>query len=165
MALHLRLGSISTGTLVTRDLAEAFVFELKRLARDDTEDPQRKASVDAALAAVAPLLGDDEANTGAAGMDALDVFVNETAPDLLQSYCAPYTYFGSHMGDGADFGVWADIDSLEEAARFSDGVLKVDAGDEWPELPADVDYVMEVNDHGNVTLFDARSSQALWAAV
>lgn len=155
------LGSISTGTLLPRNLAGTFQFELARLAKRDTQDADRKARTENALAALKPLLEQEDE----AAIVALETFVNETAPELFEAYCAPFTRFGSHEGDGADFGIWPDIASLDEAARCKDGVIKVDAGDKWPVLACDIDYVMEVNDHGNVTLFCARSTSVLWSCV
>ena len=78
---------------------------------------------------------------------------------LMQELCPPYTYFGTLEGDGACFGVWADIERLEEEARFGGEVLKVSDLSELDDpdgpLKRDSEYthVMHVNDHGNVTLY------------
>lgn len=151
------IGSISTGTLRAQDLAQAYCHALRHLARRGLN----KTLDDSALHAcdhVSKLLseGDEQG---------LEEFVNEQAPNLFTGYCAPFTYFGAHPGDGADIGIWPDVDSLEYAARMHDGVVKVDAGDPWPPLAEDIDYVVEVNDHGNVTLFDARTRKPLWDCV
>jgi len=49
------------------------------------------------------------------------------------------------------------LEGLEYAARSKDGVIKVNAGDAWPPLwtptGREVQFVIEVNDHGNVTLY------------
>ena len=34
--------------------------------------------------------------------------------ETLQESCPPFVYFGTHPGDGADFGFWPDIDSIRE---------------------------------------------------
>ena len=84
--------------------------------------------------------------------------------DEIQSFCPPYVTFGSHPGDGADFGFWPDIDALEEGARFGE-VLKVD---DTAEIPADYrGLVMQVSDHGNVALYQAEgdSLAELWSCV
>lgn len=156
------IGSISTGTLLPKDLADTFHSELTRLAqRDDAAD--RKAYTLAALAKVQPVLqleADDDKT-----LEVLEAFVSEVAPDLFNAYCPPYTFFGCHPGDGADFGVWPDIESANVAAQYEDGMVKVNAGDAWPELDDDIDHVLEVNDHGNVSLFCARTRTELWSCV
>lgn len=64
--------------------------------------------------------------------------------DLAPAYC----YFGTHPGDGADFGFWPDMETIEEFPRISD--------------PSDLDNIigddvqenrLYVNDHGNVTVY------------
>lgn len=154
------IGSISTGTLKSRDLAETFADELARLAQRD-DDPERQAATDQAVADTKSALQRVESDD----FSDIDKFVLEIAPSLFEAYCPPFTRFGAHEGDGSDFGVWPDIDSLEEAARYKDGVIKLPAGDEWPELDEDIDFVMEVNDHGNVSVYDAHTREVLWACV
>ena len=154
---YAKIGSISTGTLLPVALAATYTYELAQLARRDDQD-ERKQQVLATLVAVQPFI---DAEDG----DQMATFVHETAPELFNGYCAPYTYFGSHAGDGADIGFWPDIDSVQEAARYHDGVVGVEAGDAWPELDENIDYVVEVNDHGNVSLYDARTKAELWACV
>lgn len=93
--------------------------------------------------------------------------------------------------DGADYGFWPSLDSLEEDARYLNGVIKVNEGDEWLRVDPDdsasyilvnggpkghcdpdqhscdqpIDYVMSVSDHGNVTLYDARTRAIIWSIV
>lgn len=157
---YAKIGSISTGTLKLSELAWAFAYELNRLAKRDEQDPERKSLANKAAAEALDILAKDE-------FDETDLaeFVHKTAPGLFEQYCPPYVYFGTHLGDGADYGFWPNVEALMDDVRGKCGVIKVDAGDEWPQLPADVDNVVEVNDHGNVTLFDARSKQELWACV
>ena len=96
-----------------------------------------------------------------AALGFVDFLCNE-----LDALSAPYTYFGVEDQDGACFGFWPAIDSLEEDARCGDEVIKVNAGDQWPSpLPDSVNYIMEVNDHGNVSLYDAHTLEWIWDCV
>lgn len=67
-----------------------------------------------------------------------------------------------------DYGFWPDLEGLEHAARSKDGVIKVSAGSAWPPLwttsGRDIQFVMEVNDHGNLTLY-SRRRQEVWSCV
>jgi hypothetical protein len=75
---------------------------------------------------------------------------------------------GFHENAEGHFGFWPDISMLDEDARCRNGVVKVSAGDPWPPLwPPQgdhIEFVMEVNDHGNVTLFNRRRRE-LWSCV
>lgn len=125
------IGSVSEGTLRPADLVDAFARELRRIAPDHAllKDRGLPADNTEELADIADIL-----------IDAL----NDLAP--------PYTTFGAHYGDGASFGFWPSLDSLEEDASYGDGVLKVS---DLSEVPDDATgYVMHVNDHGNVTLYE-----------
>lgn len=155
--MYAPLGSISTGTLLSADIASSLANMLEALAHRDT-DPNRKALA-------MPGLEQYRAAAQAQGEEALAKFNAEKAPSLIEMYCAPYTSLRSHDGDGADIGIFADVDSLEETARYQDGVIKANAGDQWPDLNADVDYVTAVTDPGNVSLYASRSRKEIWACV
>lgn len=146
------LGSVSSGTMLTDDLLSAFAPLCKeyggrkgqKLAREadnlpssDDRTPEQVEEADGILE---------------------DMF------DLLQEVAPPRCTFGAHEGDGADFGFWPLLDSLEEDAQTGD-VLKV--GD-TSEVPAGyVGEVMQVSDHGNVTLYwhNRRGFRELWSVV
>jgi hypothetical protein len=72
------------------------------------------------------------------------------------------------LAPSGDYGFWPDLDGLDFAARSKEGVVKVSAGDPWPPLWSasgrDIQFVVEVNDHGNVTLFNRRR-QEIWSCV
>ncbi len=155
--MHARIGTIIDRTLLTRELALAFVEELRALAGRDN-DPRRRSRIRETLKqADLDIREDDE--------DAMMEFVNETAPALFDEYAPPYCYFGSHPGDGSDFGIWPSVESLMEDARAKNGVVSVPAGDPWPQLGSDIVYVAEVNEHGNLTLFERRGRKELWSVV
>ena len=134
------IGSISTGTLRPEDLLPAFARELERHAPDH-------ALVTAAYAIQVYDGGASE-------------LINEIQ-DELQNHCPPFVTFGSHPGDGADFGYWPDMDSLEEALADPEWTL-IDG--ELYRIPRDEAVLVHVNDHGNVTVMDMERN-VLWAVV
>lgn len=95
----------------------------------------------------------------------LNEFLNERLWDAMQEVAPPYAWFGAHEGDGSDYGFWPSVESLDEDARDGDTVAKVGAGDPWPEMAKSVAYVMEVTDHGNVTLRHRSNGREIWSVV
>jgi len=140
------LGTISHGTLRTEDLIKAFTDTLESLNTHDA----------ALVATIAEARALDPDSEDASAM------VNETLIDALQEYAPPYCYFGTLEGDGSDFGFWSDIDSLEEDARFGE-VQKVN---DTSAADGSTEFVMHVNDHGNVTLYRTKVElEEVWAVV
>ena len=86
--------SVSTATLREEDLIPAFeqVLDSAGVSFD------RPASADKLLAGKALL--DEE-------WEDVAYYLNETLFDLLNEIAPEGTYFGSHPGDGADFGFWS----------------------------------------------------------
>jgi hypothetical protein len=151
-----QVGSISTGTLRPEDLLPTFARELERHAPDH-------ALVTAANDILDRL--PDEWDGGGASELINDI------QDALQEHCPPFVTFGSHPGDGADFGFWPDMESLEEAMQYVQifpdevqadyGVINTDP--EYLTLPAE-GVIVHVTDHGNVTVMDM-DRNVLWAVV
>ena len=135
------VGSISTGTLNPEDLLPTFARELERHAPGHA----------LVTAAYAIQVYDDG---GASEL------INEIQEEL-QNYCPPFVTFGTLEGDGADFGFWPDMDSLEEALIDPEWTL-IDG--ELYRIPRDEAVLVHVNDHGNVTVMDLERN-VLWAVV
>jgi len=79
-----------------------------------------------------------------ADLDSLFTALDEIAPD----FCT----FSAHPNDGADFGFWPDLESLEQSVVDGETIKINDLAD----VPANLDgfqHVMLVTDHGNVTLY------------
>lgn len=152
-----QIGSVSSAD--PNDLhavAHDFAYELRQFIRTDRDTDRRRATT----SAISEFedAGDDP--------EALQAFVDGSGQDALQAYCLPFMSF-SRAPSGL-YGFWPDIEGLEYSARSKDGVVKVNAGDTWPRLwttaGRDVQFVMEVNEHGNVTLYNRRRHE-VWCCV
>lgn len=93
--------------------------------------------------------------------DTLKELAPETYEDMLQDWleqlqesleeqAPPYTYFGTHEGDGPDFGFWPDMEAINELPRLNSGPMSY--YDQAIALGEDCAYV---NDHGNVTVYSS----------
>jgi hypothetical protein len=173
------IGPVSSDTLRPEDLIPTFLDALTRYA------PARAEALAAEHRLVLEAMNADNFDTfyeedddiaEAAGwlLDELSLALDDIAP--------PYVMFGTSEGDGACFGFWPALDSLEEDARAGDDVVKLPAGIRWewnarngrvtywqrdgaPPESAAASFVFEVNDHGNATLYDARTMSEIWSLV
>lgn len=149
-----RLGSVSSATMRAEDLVPEFLYTLGQL------DKKRH---DEFVSANADVLDNDEADEESDGYeDGLQEVCDELFT-ILNDYAPPYAYFGAHEGDGCEYGFWVSWDSLNDDCRYGT-VCKVDAGDEWPEDAKEAEYVLEVNDHGNATLYTTDGKE-VWSVV
>jgi hypothetical protein len=145
-------GSISSGTMRTEDLLEAFADEL------EYQRKRNKASLTVQQLHDLHKLIEEARATDPDSEDAGEI-VNELT-DELQAFAPPYAYFGSHPGDGADYGYWLS----DDIGYCFDG-LRVD---DTSEVPSDYSgEVLHVNDHGNMTLYVADNGNLteVWALV
>ncbi len=153
------IGTLIHATLRNEDLLSAFADELERLAEMDANEAR---AAGAAFEGTHKFRTDLIAAARSADPDSDDA--SEIISDLfdaLGELAPPYCYFGATDGDGADFGFWPDIESLESDARDGDFVAKVNDGDSHP---SGYDYVMSVSDHGNVTLY-GHDGREIWSIV
>lgn len=156
-------GSISTGTLRTEDLLQAFGSELEsQILRngDYFSRPENFVARDR----LANLIGEWQDATDDDG-NLIDeeqaIELLQEIEDMLQTFAPAYGHFGAHFGDGADFGFWVDVDDVKEQVDF--------VSSREQEYPAD-DYEGEwlhVNDHGNCTLYVRANGQdtEIWSIV
>ena len=95
-----QLGTIIHGTLRTQDLLRAFAYTLNEL-----NDGRHSILFNDALSLAYKLdnLEDDDRVTEL--YDAADETVSQLF-DALQDFAPADAYFGSHEGDGSDFGFW-----------------------------------------------------------
>ena len=165
------LGSVSSGSMREEDLIHAFHDAL------DVLDPKRASDFAFELDALSKHWVNDtygchfdhDAQVTDKDGDKMSVadlahYVCEELFDALNEYAPSYCYFGSHPGDGSDYGFWICEDLFYDDGFF-DG-LRVEDLSEVPE-----DYqgeVLQVNDHGNATLWTVDGKGAfseVWAVV
>ncbi len=167
---RIRVGTVIERTHSPYELIPAFIRELRRVAGEsavsavinqcassigpsfasfmDTDYSWDRAEDDAELAAY---LASDDCSWD----------VNALI-DALSAEAPSYLYFGTHEGDGADYGYWPAWDAIEhdavpvsryDARRGADLLAVSDLA----EVPADYfGMVYMVNDHGNSSMYDAR---------
>lgn len=151
------IGSVSTGTLRTEDLVEAYAEALEKLLKKQTTRFKR-APYRAALRSAAawerklfnpPVLHDD-----------LGVQIAELLGDLLQDFAPSLCYFGAHEGNASDFGFWPSDGSIDDF----DGP-RVQAGDPPPR--GHLGEYLSVTDHGNLSLMVATrtGTREIWSIV
>lgn len=153
-----QLGSISTGTLKTEDLLEAFLPYINPES-DDAKEAQ----------AVLERIANNDWPQGVEDWEQYQIEF-DTA-DLVQSIidqmeCPPFVYFGAHPGDPADFGFWHAVEQLEEALRYrsvpvDDSEPCGESHENWIE---EENVLVHVNDHGNITVYDMEHNE-LWSCV
>lgn len=159
------IGTISHGTLKLDDLAEAFLDELLRLVPEADTSREYGALVRDARAIGETI--DADSDVASSIIDDLSEALSEQAP--------PYCYFGTHEGDGSDFGFWVDFGAIadDEHAGY---LLRVDDASKIPErarvnddgsLAEGPEAYLVVNDHGNCTcyVFDGSRYTVRWDCV
>jgi hypothetical protein len=164
------IGSVSHCTMRPEDLLPVFADELEKRQTDGAHDD---LIAEARKLAARFESGEDPAADDVDGVMS-DLF------DALNDVAPPYCTFGANEGDGADYGFWPDIDRLEEDAGdvvdAGTDVLKVnDLGyadaaicEAVAERTSVPEFVMLVNNHGNVTLYRPVVSvqfEEVWAVV
>ena len=152
-----QLGSISTGTLRPQDLLNAFGSTLNHL----TLDVEKHPLIEQASVAEQNIWDFDDDDAHAHAEDLI-----EKLTDALNELCPPFVYFGTHEGDGADFGFWVDMDRIEEeigtTIQIASSLSDFQAEHCW--TLADDGVIVNVSDHGNVTVMDMERN-VLWSVV
>ena len=149
-----QLGSISTGTLRTEDLLPVFVDTL--LGIDNSNRGQTHGYPFTYQNAWDSDYDADSYWNSAYPNEDLEIVSN-----LLNELCPPFVYFGTHEGDGADFGFWADFDAIDEscARKHHRCTHNPDTGEIVLE---DESVIVQVSDHGNVTVMDMERN-VIWS--
>ena len=146
--IYAALGSVSSGTLRTEDLIPAFINALDSLKDEmsTSGDASYKDDVHRIDDTLAKIERHQEAEDYYESDEAS--FDLEALTDLLNIFAPPYAYFGTHPGDGADFGFWIPEDVAQQV-RDSDGQVVSDLSELGDDYRGEV---LIVNDHGNCTL-------------
>tara|TARA_R100000306_G_C4362111_1_gene135791 strand:+ start:959 stop:1411 length:453 start_codon:yes stop_codon:yes gene_type:complete len=143
------IGSVSTGTMRTEDLMPAFADELSTLEMSET-------GVNL-LADVEKFLGSPEALPGWDSEEAQ--WLMQELFDELDNHAPLHMRFGSHDGDGADFGFWpTDFDDCHR--------ITIDQGKNGDHTFVDTEcnLLVETNDHGNMTVKEL-GGKIIWDCV
>jgi hypothetical protein len=148
------LGSISHGTLRTEDLLSSFASTLEGLIFINGDyycRPENFSERDK----LNNLVGESQDQWTEDGTELEDEEIAQELvqelTDVLEQFAPSYCYFGTHEGDGSDFGFWPCMEQIEELPDVQDS-------DEAKELGEDCKFV---NDHGNVTVYGADGSVIL----
>lgn len=139
------IGSISHGTMRTQDVIPAMCHTLEYYGAKLPEDLNWHAK-NWKIAQKFDDLPYWESENAGYDWESLSDALNEIAP--------PFCYFGCTEGDGSDYGFWPENGGIEMAIRDEE-VLDYD------NLP---EYVAQVNDHGNVTLYTVELKE-VWSIV
>lgn len=102
------IGSVSTGTMLAEHLVPRFIDVLAEIDRSRSEELVELYAPELAILAgyhrVEGLINRD------AYWDRMGDILTELF-DVLEEYAPEDCYFGSHPGDGADYGFWPSEDS------------------------------------------------------
>ena len=161
------IGSISSGTMRPEDLIPAFCDCLDDIRQNyvycevgkEAEARHHHERINDFLASIEQSRNTNEDYYSSEDAD----YDLEKLFDMLNEYSAPYFYFGSHPGDGADYGFW--LPENFEQDFVDNGGLKVA---DTSEVPADyTGEVLHVSDHGNPTLYSAENGKLteIWSLV
>jgi hypothetical protein len=162
------IGSISSGTMREYDLIPSFMSTLddlkEKLSLDQSipelERVKEVTRLDAVMAKIESRMNDEEGEL----RDEDDAYwsseeasydLNEVLFEELNGFAPPFCSFGSHEGDGADYGFWWSKESFDEAVRDGEVFVCGETPDE-EELAGfneEIHYVAQVSDHGNVELY------------
>jgi hypothetical protein len=144
------IGSVSCGTMRPEDLIPDFTWELKQMKPLRREHRQLIREIEHNMETVEDYFSSEDAS----------IDLNEGLFDALDAYALPYFGFGSHPGDGADYGFWLSESFPEEF----DGLQVSDTADVPKGYTGEV---LHVNDHGNMTLYvySRGRGRELWAVV
>lgn len=142
-------GSIISGTMRLEDLIPAFLDRL------ESSRPMKRSTRTITCAIRTSMDQDGYYDSEQADYDLDSLFA------LLDGLAPPYWYFGSHPGDGADYGWWLAEDAIQQ--------IKDDGAVIYGQIPKGYEgMVLDVNDRGNITLYwkgRRRPLKELWSVV
>jgi hypothetical protein len=146
------LGSISSGTLRTPDLLNSFADTLEGLVLINGDFlclPENRAMRDRLNDLIGEVSDcfDDSGEEVAEGKEDDAAWLVESLGDALNEFAPPFCSFGSHEGDGSDFGFWPCIDTAKDSVDFVSS-----RSAEFPESDFQGEW-LHVSDHGNCTLY------------
>ncbi len=153
---YLPLGSVSSGTMCSEHLIRRFLDTL------DSVDEKRAQDIRQENSELFVINGED----GEDDPETLDYFVQELM-ETLQEFAPPFTYFGAHPGDGADYGVWV-VDDVEEDIEegMDDGSIGEAKSDSSGRIIPNASYelLVKLDDIKNaMALYRGSDGKELWS--
>lgn len=150
------IGTVSHGTLRTEDLLSEFTSELEwqiRRCGEYFSQPENREQANKfnELVGAAQDQWEEDGET-LKDEDVASEIVDELQ-EALGEFAGPYCYFGTHEGDGSDFGFWPSLMEIEELPCY-------ERADEAKEAGETGDFRV-VNDHGNVTVYSANGDEII----
>lgn len=144
-----QLGTIIHGTLRPQDLIPAFLECL----RFDCNDPKLADFINTMIPsdAISTLLSGDDTHPWWDSEECSAV-LNEDLCRALHGHAPPWCYFGTHEGDGSDWGFWPNWDVIEREV-FETLIIKVSDMSEldaWGFPNGCRAPILLVNDNGTV---------------
>lgn len=146
------IGSISHGTMRDVDLLDSFSCALEYLTKKNKEKNEyiticvnAKKYRDFLIEHEDKLYKPHHKKLRDSIFETVSYIINEDLFNALNEFAPPYFYFGSHPGDGSDYGFWLseDIENEFDGLKVSD----------LSEVPKDYAGEILVNDHGNNSLY------------
>jgi len=148
------IGTVIQGTTKPEDLIPAFRDALESLDVDDKMFQYYKnriAEIDWNIYAENP------------DFDEYLYDIVEELIDALNEYAPPHCYFGSHIGDGADYGFWMLDGSFDHTCKIH--TISEGRNGESEFLDLDCNLYVEINDHGNVTVSTIDRGEEIFSIV
>ena len=111
-------GTISHGTMRNTDLLERFSDTLEYLAKENNEADYLTICVDARryrnflVRHENKLWKNHHKKIRDSIFESVSYLINEDLFDALNKFAPPQYYFGSHPGDGSDYGFWLSEDAI-----------------------------------------------------
>ena len=106
--------SLSQGTMLERDLVPTFLRFLSKIEGKEILSYVEQLSLENKAALLCWLVGVDVDLATPQAQDEMSWFLWEVLVEALNDIAPEGCYFGSHPGDGADYGFWPNEDLWEE---------------------------------------------------
>lgn len=155
------IGTVSHATFKDSDLIEAFAMELEYQVQRNADYFQSSESARNERERILRVIWDameyDESKALEQGDYETGTEIVQELMDYLNNFTALYCYFGSHAGDGSDFGYWIDWEYIEEGAYHGGCIVLNDA-----EIPEDYSGdAICINEHGNTSGYRVQNGKTV----
>lgn len=152
---YLNAGSYSSGTMIAADVIDSIFYNVKSQSFHDELCDYSNDLEDLYNIWEKSLLPEVERIFGS---EQLTDILNEQLWYAMQDLCPPYCYFGSHPGNGSDYGIWPDEESIDYARRHEGLIENPD------EDPASQEPYVIISDNDNIEYYewDGEGYVSIW---